>query len=96
MQKLDLKEAWGADKLEAELESARDELRGLDKNIRKILGKDLPDGENAPLQQTQRFTTRLSNLFMSTNISQLNLVNSQKLSERLFTFHFQFPLTFGL
>ncbi|KAG7199296.1 hypothetical protein KM043_018151 [Ampulex compressa] len=50
MRKLDLQEAWGADRLEAQLEAARDGLRGLDRSIRKILGRDLPDGENGPPQ----------------------------------------------
>lgn len=50
MRKLDAQEAWGADKLEAQLEAARDGLRGLDRSIRKILGRDLPDGENGPIQ----------------------------------------------
>ncbi|XP_029045564.1 pinin isoform X1 [Osmia bicornis bicornis] len=50
MRKLDVQEAWGAERLEAQLEAARDGLRGLDRSIRKILGRDLPDGENGPLQ----------------------------------------------
>jgi len=50
MRKLDCQELWGADKLEAQLEVARDGLRGLDRSIRKILGRDLPDGESGPLQ----------------------------------------------
>lgn len=50
MRKLDCQEQWGADRLEAQLEAARDGLRGLDRNIRKILGRDLPDGESGPLQ----------------------------------------------
>ncbi|XP_012280202.1 pinin [Orussus abietinus] len=67
MRKLDSKEPWGAERLEAELEAARDGLRGLDRNIRKILGRDLPDGENQiqpsprisqkrPLQEDRRRT----------------------------------------
>ncbi|XP_015592532.1 pinin [Cephus cinctus] len=65
MRKLDAKEPWGAERLEAELEAARDGLRGLDRNIRKILGRDVPDGENTiqpptriqqkrPLQEDRR------------------------------------------
>ncbi|KAG5329648.1 PININ protein, partial [Acromyrmex charruanus] len=50
MRKLDYQELWGADRLEAQLEVARDGLRGLDRSIRKILGRDLPDGESGPLQ----------------------------------------------
>ncbi|CAL7943085.1 unnamed protein product [Xylocopa violacea] len=50
MRKLDTQEAWGAERLEAQLEAARDGLRGLDRSIRKILGRDLPDGENGPPQ----------------------------------------------
>ncbi|XP_012149100.1 desmosome associated protein-like protein pinnin isoform X2 [Megachile rotundata] len=50
MRKLDVQEAWGAERLEAQLEAARDGLRGLDRSIRKILGRDLPDGENGPIQ----------------------------------------------
>lgn len=50
MRKLDSQELWAAEKLEAQLESARDDLRGLDRSIRKLLGRDLPDGENGPLQ----------------------------------------------
>lgn len=53
MPKLDIRESWGAEKLEAELEAARDSLRCLDRNIQKILGRDPPDGEN-PLQPTAR------------------------------------------
>lgn len=49
MRKLD-SEIWGAERLEAQLETARDGLRGLDRSIRKILGRDLPDGESGPLQ----------------------------------------------
>lgn len=49
MRKLD-SEIWGAERLEAQLEAARDGLRGLDRSIRKILGRDLPDGESGPLQ----------------------------------------------
>lgn len=55
MRKLDAREPWGADKLEAELEAARDNLRGLDRNIRKILGRDLPDGETGSLQPSPRY-----------------------------------------
>lgn len=54
MRRLDSKETWGAERLEAELEAARDGLRGLDRDIRKILGRDLPDGENGPVQSSQR------------------------------------------
>ncbi|XP_071631832.1 pinin [Temnothorax longispinosus] len=50
MRKLDCQELWGADRLEAQLEVARDGLRGLDRSIRKILGRDIPDGESGPLQ----------------------------------------------
>lgn len=50
MRKLDYQETWKAEGLEAQLEVARDDLRGLDRSIRKILGRDLPDGENGPLQ----------------------------------------------
>lgn len=50
MRKLDCQEQWGAERLEAQLEIARDGLRGLDRSIRKILGRDLPDGESGPLQ----------------------------------------------
>ncbi|XP_011880744.1 PREDICTED: pinin [Vollenhovia emeryi] len=50
MRKLDCQEQWGAARIEAELEFARDELRGLDRSIRKILGRDVPDGESGPLQ----------------------------------------------
>ncbi|EFN77246.1 pinin [Harpegnathos saltator] len=50
MRKLDYQETWKAEGLEAQLEAARDDLRGLDRSIRKILGRDLPDGENGPLQ----------------------------------------------
>lgn len=59
MRKLDSREPWGADKLEAELEAARDNLRGLDRNIRKILGRDLPDGETGSLQPSPRFISPL-------------------------------------
>nr|XP_033325433.1 pinin isoform X2 [Megalopta genalis] len=58
MRKLDAQEAWGADKLEAQLEAARDGLRGLDRNIRKILGRDLPDGENGPIQLPPRLSQK--------------------------------------
>lgn len=54
MRKLELSENWGADKLEAQLEAARDGLRGLDRSIRKILGRDLPEGENGPVQSSPR------------------------------------------
>ncbi|XP_012217379.1 pinin [Linepithema humile] len=50
MRKLDCQEIWDAERLEAQLEAARDGLRGLDRSIRKILGRDLPDGESGPLQ----------------------------------------------
>ena len=62
MRKLDAKEPWRADKLEADLETARDNLRGLDRNIRKILGRDLPDGETGPLQPPLRFALYFINL----------------------------------
>lgn len=52
MRKLDL-EIWGAERLEAQLEAARDGLRGLDRSIRKILGRDLPDSESGPLQPSR-------------------------------------------
>lgn len=58
MRKLDAREPWGADKLEAELEAARDNLRGLDRNIRKILGRDLPDGETGSLQPSPRLAQK--------------------------------------
>ena len=64
MRKLDSKEPWGADKLEAELETARDNLRGLDRNIRKILGQDLPDGETGPLQPPSRYVLYYFNLLL--------------------------------
>ncbi|XP_012269318.1 pinin [Athalia rosae] len=57
MRKLEARESWGAERLEAELESARDSLRGLDRSIQKILGRDPPDGEN-PLQPTARTTQK--------------------------------------
>ncbi|XP_050463176.1 pinin [Cataglyphis hispanica] len=52
MRKLD-PEIWGAERLEAQLEAARDGLRGLDRSIRKILGRDLPDGESGSLQPSR-------------------------------------------
>ncbi|XP_017892082.1 pinin isoform X2 [Ceratina calcarata] len=58
MRKLDVQEAWGADRLEAQLEAARDGLRGLDRSIRKILGRDLPDGENGPIQPPPRLSQK--------------------------------------
>ncbi|XP_029045565.1 pinin isoform X2 [Osmia bicornis bicornis] len=58
MRKLDVQEAWGAERLEAQLEAARDGLRGLDRSIRKILGRDLPDGENGPLQPPPRLSQK--------------------------------------
>ncbi|XP_033188671.1 desmosome associated protein-like protein pinnin [Bombus vancouverensis nearcticus] len=58
MRKLDTQEAWGAESLEAQLEAARDGLRGLDRSIRKILGRDLPDGENGPLQPPPRLSQK--------------------------------------
>lgn len=58
MRKLDSQEPWGADRLEAQLEAARDGLRGLDRSIRKILGRDLPDGENGPLQPPPRLSQK--------------------------------------
>lgn len=54
MRRLDSKENWGADKLEAELQAARDGLRELERDIRKILGRDLPDTENGLNQQSVR------------------------------------------
>uniref|UniRef100_A0A0C9S1Z0 PNN_1 protein n=1 Tax=Fopius arisanus TaxID=64838 RepID=A0A0C9S1Z0_9HYME len=57
MRRLDSKE-YGSERLEAELEAARDGLRCLDKDIRKILGRDLPDGENAPVQLSSRITPK--------------------------------------
>ncbi|XP_014212452.1 pinin [Copidosoma floridanum] len=48
-----MREIWGAEKLEAELEAAKDGLRGLEKNIRKILGRDVPDGENGAVAPVQ-------------------------------------------
>lgn len=50
MRELNSQELWGAEKLESELEVARDGLRGLDRSIRKILGRDLPESESGPLQ----------------------------------------------
>ena len=58
MRKLGTPEAWGAERLESLLESARDGLRGLDRSIRKILGRDLPDGENGPLQPPPRLSQK--------------------------------------
>ncbi|XP_003706854.1 desmosome associated protein-like protein pinnin isoform X3 [Megachile rotundata] len=58
MRKLDVQEAWGAERLEAQLEAARDGLRGLDRSIRKILGRDLPDGENGPIQPPPRLSQK--------------------------------------
>lgn len=58
MRKLDPQEAWGAERLEAQLEAARDGLRGLDRSIRKILGRDLPDGENGPIQPPPRLSQK--------------------------------------
>ncbi|CAL7943086.1 unnamed protein product [Xylocopa violacea] len=58
MRKLDTQEAWGAERLEAQLEAARDGLRGLDRSIRKILGRDLPDGENGPPQPPPRLSQK--------------------------------------
>ncbi|TGZ51336.1 Pinin [Temnothorax longispinosus] len=58
MRKLDCQELWGADRLEAQLEVARDGLRGLDRSIRKILGRDIPDGESGPLQSRVIATPR--------------------------------------
>ncbi|XP_015522963.1 pinin [Neodiprion pinetum] len=57
MRKLETRESWGAEKLEAQLEAARDNLRGLDRSIQKILGRDPPDGEN-PLQPTARIAQK--------------------------------------
>ncbi|XP_035733294.1 pinin-like isoform X2 [Vespa mandarinia] len=58
MRKLESQEPWGADRLEAQLEAARDGLRGLDRSIRKILGRDLPDGENGPIQPPPRLSQK--------------------------------------
>lgn len=60
MRKLDSKETWGAERLEADLEAARDGLRDLDRDIRKILGRDLPDSENGQLQTNQRVGQKYS------------------------------------
>ncbi|KAJ8670435.1 hypothetical protein QAD02_001694 [Eretmocerus hayati] len=50
-----MRELWGADKLEAQLAAAKDDLRGLEKNIRKILGRDSqPDGENGSFQNQKQ------------------------------------------
>ncbi|XP_046736555.1 pinin [Diprion similis] len=57
MRKLETRESWGAEKLEAQLEAARDNLRGLDRSIQKILGRDPPDGEN-PLQPAARIAQK--------------------------------------
>ncbi|XP_063972117.1 pinin [Diachasmimorpha longicaudata] len=57
MRRLDSKE-YGSERLEAELEAARDGLRCLDKDIRKILGRDLPEGENAPTQLSSRIVSK--------------------------------------
>lgn len=66
MRKLDL-EIWGAERLEAQLEAARDGLRGLDRSIRKILGRDLPDGESGPLQPSRLyFIQKFSTYFVNT------------------------------
>ncbi|KAG8035329.1 hypothetical protein G9C98_006775 [Cotesia typhae] len=54
MRHLDSLDNPGADKLEAELQAARDGLRELDRDIRKILGRDLPDTENGMNQQSVR------------------------------------------
>lgn len=54
-----MKEAWVAEKLEAELEAAKDDLRGLEKNIRKILGRDVPEGENGAAPTPVRFVNFL-------------------------------------
>lgn len=54
MRHLDSLDNAGADKLEAELQAARDGLRELDRDIRKILGRDLPDTENGMNQQSVR------------------------------------------
>ncbi|XP_066584263.1 pinin [Prorops nasuta] len=58
MRKLEPQDLWGADKIEAQLEAARDGLRGLDRSIRKILGRDLPDGENGPPQPIPRISQK--------------------------------------
>ncbi|XP_034952105.1 pinin [Chelonus insularis] len=58
MRRLDSKDILGADKLEEKLEAARDGLRELDRDIRKILGRDLPDGENGPNQQSTRIVQK--------------------------------------
>ncbi|KAL7298354.1 hypothetical protein TKK_0008697 [Trichogramma kaykai] len=53
-----MKESWGADNLEAQLEAARDGLRGLEKNIRKILGRDVAEGENGTVPATARLNLK--------------------------------------
>lgn len=67
MRRLDSKDTWGAERLEAELEIARDGLRGLDRDIRKILGRDLPDGENATIQSSPRYNFDHENTYLHTH-----------------------------
>jgi hypothetical protein len=64
-----MKELWGAEKLEAELEAAKDDLRGLEKNIRKILGRDVPEGENGAAQAANRLAHILFHDSLSLSIS---------------------------
>ena len=46
--------AWDADELKAQLDAARGNLRGLEKDIRKILGRDVAEGENGTVPVTAR------------------------------------------
>lgn len=62
-----MKELWGAAKLEAELAAAKEDLRGVEKNIRKILGRDAPDGENGVVQQNNRYDLCL--VFLCLNLT---------------------------
>ncbi|XP_020299862.1 pinin [Pseudomyrmex gracilis] len=50
MRKLDCQETESPEALQAQLDAARDGLRNLDRNIRKMLGRDVSDGEGVPLQ----------------------------------------------
>lgn len=63
MRKLD-PEIWGAERLEAQLEAARDGLRGLDRSIRKILGRDLPDGESGSLQPPRLYLIKKCSIYL--------------------------------
>lgn len=48
-------EPCGAKQLEAELEAAREGLRDLDHDIRKIHGRELPNGGNRTAPRSPRF-----------------------------------------